>query len=234
MSKSKYNVVAPDDYVSKYGADVVRLFLMFIGPWEQGGPWNPRGVEGVVRFLNRVKSLVNEPVEPKGEPTAAGIRDLQRAVHQALRKVSGDLERFSFNTVVSTLMELSNAMQRLRQTAVAGTPEWRDAQEKLVLMLAPIAPHQAEELWEALGNPYSVHQQSWPQWSEELAAEDSMEIVVQVNGKLRDRITVPAGAVEEAVRQAVLASERVQEVLEGKQIRKFIYVPGKLVNLVIG
>ena len=113
-------------------------------------------MEGVVRFLNRVKSLVNEPAQPKGEPTAEGIRELQRAVHQALRKVSADLERFSFNTVVSTLMELSNTLQRLRQTAVAGTPEWRDAQEKLVLMLAPIAPHQAEELWEALGNSYNV------------------------------------------------------------------------------
>jgi leucyl-tRNA synthetase len=234
MSKSKYNVVAPDDYVGKYGADVVRLFLMFIGPWEQGGPWNPRGVEGVVRFLNRVKSLITEPAEPKGELTPTAVRDLQRAVHQALRKVSGDLERFSFNTVVSTLMELSNALQRLRQTAVAGTPEWRDAQEKLVLMLAPIAPHQAEELWEALGNPYSVHQQTWPQWSEELAAEDSVAIVVQINGKLRDRITVPAGADEETVRETVLAAEKVREALEGKQIRKFIYVPGKLVNLVIG
>ncbi|MGV3723250.1 MAG: leucine--tRNA ligase [Actinomycetota bacterium] len=233
MSKSKLNVVAPDDYVSKYGADVVRLFLMFIGPWEQGGPWNPRGVEGVVRFLHRVKSLVTETNPVAGEASPPQVRELQRAVHQALRKVTGDMERFSFNTIVSALMGLSNTLQSLRHTPVSATPEWRDAQEKLVLMLAPIAPHQAEELWESLGGGYSVHQQPWPEWSEELAAEDALEIVVQVNGKLRDRITVAVDADEAAVRAAAEAAEKVRVALDGKQLRKFIYVPGKLVNFVV-
>jgi len=234
MSKSKLNVVAPDDYVSKYGADVVRLFLMFIGPWEQGGPWNPRGVEGVVRFLHRVKSLIIDHVPVTGEVSPRQVRELQRAVHQALRKVSGDMERFSFNTIVSALMGLSNTLQSLRSTPISGTPEWRDAQEKLVLMLAPIAPHQAEELWESLGGAYSVHQQRWPEWSEELAAEDALEIVVQVNGKLRDRVTVPVDADEAAVRAAAQASEKVHAALEGMQLRKCIYVPGKLINFVVG
>jgi len=235
MSKSKGNAVPPDDLVRQYGADTIRLFLMFIGPWEQGGPWNPRGVEGVSRFLTRVWSLVTEPVAPASAPAdAAQVRELQRAVHQALRKVTLDLERFSFNTMVSALMELSNALQKLRTTPVAGTPEWNDALEKLVLMLAPAAPHTAEELWERLGNGYSVHQQTWPQWSEELAAEDVLEVAVQVNGKVRERLSVPAGADEATVRELALATEKVVAAMEGKQLRKFIYVPGRLVNLVVG
>jgi leucyl-tRNA synthetase len=266
MSKTKLNVVAPDEYVRKYGADVVRLFFMFIGPWEQGGPWNPRGVEGVARFLNRVWALVTETsvaqafqpaaVEqmgsqaeppgsragkpaPRGEPApqgepAAQVKELQRAVHQTLRKVTGDLDRFSYNTMVSALMELTNTLQRLRQTPVVETPEWQDALETLVLMLAPSAPHLAEELWEHLGKSYSVHQKAWPQWSEELAAEETLEIVVQVNGKVRDRLTVAVDAGEEAVREAALQSAKVQDEMAGKQVRKVIYVPGRLVNVVIG
>jgi leucyl-tRNA synthetase len=243
MSKSKLNVVAPDEYVQKYGADVVRLFLMFIGPWEQGGPWNPRGVEGVVRFLNRVWALVTEtgpstlnaqrPRPETGDPRPE-TRDLQRALHQTIRKVTGDMERFSFNTVVASLMELSNTLQRLRSTPVAGTPVWNEALEKLVLLMAPVAPHLAEECWERLGKPYSVHQRPWPAWREELAAEDTVEVGVQVNGKLTDRIRVPTAADEDTVRAAALASERIQAAVEGKQIRRFIYVPGRLVNLVVG
>jgi leucyl-tRNA synthetase len=242
MSKSKLNVVSPDEYVRQYGADVVRLYLMFIGPWEQGGPWEPRSVEGIVRFLNRVWSLVTEPAPAAGEASAAQLRDLQRAVHQTVRKVTGDIERYSFNTMTAALMELTNTLQKLRSTPVANAPEWREALEKLVLLLAPSAPHLAEELWERLGNAhtgvrmdaYSVHRQPWPAWSEELAAEETIEIVVQVNGKLRDRLTVPADADEAAVREAALGSEKVREALDGKQLRKFIYVPGRLVNLVVG
>lgn len=239
MSKTKLNVVAPDEYVERYGADVVRLFLMFIGPWEQGGPWNPRGVEGIVRFLNRVWALVVEPLpapaegSPAEEPALEQVRALQRAAHQTLRKVTGDLERFSFNTVVSALMELTNTLHRARNTPVAGTPAWQEALEFLVLMLAPVAPHLAEELWERMGRPYSVHQQAWPRWSEELAAEETLEIVVQVNGKLRDRLVVPADADEAFIRQAALESRKVQEALNGRTVRKVVYVPGRLVNVVV-
>jgi leucyl-tRNA synthetase len=235
MSKSKGNATAPDEYVQRYGADVVRQFLMFIGPWEQGGPWNPRGVEGVSRFLNRVYSLVTDsPSEPSGAPDPGELRTLQRATHQTIRSVTADVERFSFNTMIANLMKYANSLQELRGSSVSGTPEWRQALETIALLLAPSAPHLAEELWEELGNAYSIHRHPWPKWSEELAAEDSVEIVVQINGKVRDKVSVPPDADETAVRELVLASPRVREALEGKQIRKFIYVPGRLVNLVIG
>jgi leucyl-tRNA synthetase len=234
MSKSKLNVVAPDDYTGRYGADVVRLFLMFIGPWEQGGPWNPRSVDGIQRFLNRVWSVVTDEYPEAAGADPDAVRDLQRTVHQTLRKVTGDIERFSFNTMVAALMSLSNTLQSLRSTAVAGTPAWREALELLTLMLAPIAPHLAEEMWERLGKPYSVHTTAWPEWSEELAAEDAIEIPVQINGKLRSKVSVPPNADEASVREIVHADDKVQEALTGKQLRKFIYVSGRLVNLVIG
>ncbi len=233
MSKSKLNVIAPDDYVQKYGADVVRLFLMFIGPWDQGGPWNPRGVEGIVRFLNRVWAIATETAEaPRGGAEPGAVRELLRAVHRTLRKVTEDYQRFAFNTAIAAMMELTNALYRLRESA-AGAPEWRDAIEKLVLMLAPIAPHLAEELWERLGRPYSVHLQPWPQWIEEYAAEETVEIAVQIDGRVRERLRVPVGADEASVREAVLRSEKVRAALEGREIRKFVYVPGRLVNLVV-
>jgi len=234
MSKSRLNVVAPDDYVQKYGADVVRLFLMFIGPWEEGGAWNPRGIEGVQRFLNRAWTLATEPCADGREPDAGRTRELQRAVHQTLRKVTGDFERFSYNTAVAALMELGNALQR--GSAAGGVPaaEWNRAITLMVLMLAPLAPHIAEELWERLGNAYSVHEQPWPAWDETLAAESTVEVAVQVNGKLRDRLVVAADASEAAVRDAALASEKVRAAIGGKPLRKCIYVPGRLVNLVVG
>lgn len=235
MSKSKLNVISPDDYAGRYGADVARLFLMFIGPWEQGGPWNPRGVEGIVRFVHRVWTLVTEPAPAvTGSPDPTAVRTLQRLVHQTLRKITHDYERYSFNTAVAALMELLNGLQRAKGTAVSSDPAWSEAMELLVLMLAPIAPHLAEELWEQLGRPYSVHQQSWPGFSEELAADDAIDIVIQVNGKLRDRIRVSPQADEATVREAALACEKVVEALAGKQLRKLVYVPGRLVNLVIG
>jgi leucyl-tRNA synthetase len=241
MSKSKFNVIAPDEYVERYGADVVRLFLMFIGPWEQGGPWSPRGVDGVVRFLNRCWSLASEApgagadarVGSESGTHAAAVRELQRATHQTLRKVTHDLERFSFNTMVAALMEFTNTLQRLRSTSVAATPAWREALETLALMLAPGAPHLAEEMWEALGRPFSIHRARWPAWSEELAAEETVEIVVQVNGRLRERLRVPVGADEAEVRRHVAASQKLAAELAGKAERKFIYVPGRLVNIVV-
>ena len=233
MSKSRFNVVAPDEYVRKYGADVVRLFLMFLGPWEQGGAWNPRGVEGIVRFLNRVWTLVTEPQDSVPRASAEDIRALQRALHQTLRKVTRDYERFSFNTAIAALMELVNTLFRLRPAVPADSPEWCEARRVLVLMLAPIAPHLAEEVWERLGGTYSVHQQPWPEWDESLAADEEIEIAVQVNGKVRDRIRLPVGAGEDTVRAAVLGQARIRELLETASLRKFIYVPGRLVNLVV-
>ncbi len=233
MSKSKGNVVAPDDYVRRYGADVVRVFLMFIGPWELGGPWNPRAVDGVVRFVNRVWTLVSDSAAAATAPGTAEDRELRRAVHQTLRKVTSDHERFSFNTMISALMELTNTCYRLR-AACLGTPAWGEAMRTLTLMLAPVAPHLAEELWAVLGGEFSVHVQTWPRWDDALAADDTIEIVVQVNGKVRDRLTVPADASEEHVTGLATSAEKVRAAIGTAAIRKLIYVPGRLINIVAG
>jgi leucyl-tRNA synthetase len=232
MSKSRGNVVRPDSLVEEHGADAVRVFLLFIGPWDQGGPWNPQGFEGVVRFLNRAWTVVTTPAaaQPAADPDSE--RALRRVTHQTIRKVGADLQGFSFNTAVAALMEFVNALMRARKRGAAGSPAYREAIETLALLLAPIAPHLAEELWERLGRPYSVHEQPWPHWSAELAAEETIEIVIQVNGKLRDRLHLPVGLGEEELRRQALASAKVQAAIGAREPRKVIVVPNKLVNVV--
>ncbi|MDW8058501.1 MAG: leucine--tRNA ligase [Thermomicrobium sp.] len=234
MSKSRGNVVDPDDLVARLGADTVRLYLMFIGPWSQGGPWSSRGVAGVQRFLQRVWSLVNEtldiPVDLEDDEQA---RSLRRLVHRTIKQVTDDFETFSFNTAIARMMELVNELSRLRETPVVRMPVWREALETLVLLLAPGAPHIAEELWERLGKPYSVHLQAWPTYDPELAAEETIELVVQVNGRVRDRLQVPVDIGEQEVVARAQESERVRSYLAGKRIERVIYVPGRLVNFVV-
>jgi leucyl-tRNA synthetase len=263
MSKSKGNVVLPDTLVKQAGADAVRLFLMFIGPWDQGGPWNPRGFDGIVRFLNRVWTVAALPLRapgsalrveenggayaeqgagaaPRGagsaEPGAASeasTRALRRLTHQTIRKVTEDFDRYAFNTQVAALMEFVNGLMKARETPVAGTPAWDEAIETLALLLAPSAPHIAEELWERLGRPYSVHLQPWPTWDPELASDDTVEVVIQVNGKLRERLNLAPGLSREELEAQALATEKVQSALAGKPPRKVIVVPDKLVNVVV-
>lgn len=234
MSKSRGNVVDPDDLVARLGADTVRLYLMFIGPWSQGGPWSSRGVAGVQRFLQRVWVLVNEtrdvPVQLEDEDEA---RALRRLLHRTIKQVTDDFETFSFNTAIARMMELVNELSRLRETPVVQMPVWREALETLVLLLAPGAPHIAEELWERLGKPYSVHQQAWPAYDPELAAEETLELVIQVNGRVRDRIVVPVTISEEEAVARARAAERVQAYLTGRRIERVVYVPGRLVNIVV-
>jgi leucyl-tRNA synthetase len=233
MSKSRGNVVDPDALVSEIGADAVRLFLMFIGPWELGGPWNSRGIEGVNRFLQRVWAVVREPNRRDAPPlTEEGARDLRRQVHKTVRQVTGDFERFAFNTALARLMELTNALMKSSAGGLADA--YREAQRVLVSLLAPMAPHMAEELWEALGETESVHLAPWPAYDEALARDDVITLVVQVNGKVRDKLEAPAGIDEAAAREIALASERVRQALQDKAIRKAIYVPGRLLNLVVG
>jgi leucyl-tRNA synthetase len=235
MSKSKGNVVLPDSLVEQAGADAVRLFLMFIGPWEQGGPWNPRGFDGIVRFLNRVWTVATTArPSPNGQrPAAEEERALRRLTHQTIRKVSEDIERFAFNTQVAALMEFVNGLMKVRETALVATPAWEEAIETLALLLAPSAPHIAEELWERLGRPYSVHLQNWPTWDPELAADETVAVVVQVNGKVREHLSVPPGLPREELEAKALATEKVQAALAGKPARKVIVVPDKLVNVVV-
>ena len=232
MSKSRGNVVNPDDYVGGMGVDTVRAYLMFIGPWDSGGPWNPQGIEGVHRFLHRVWHLLVDPRAPAsaGDGAAAGVR---RTVHQTLRRVTEDLEGFRFNTALAALMECTNALYRAREMGAAATAEWAPAMRTVVLMLAPFAPHLAEELWQRLGEPYSVHQQAWPAWDPSAVQEDTITLVLQVNGRVRDRVQVPAGMDDARLRETALASEKVRRFIDGMQVQDVIVVRGKLVNVVV-
>ncbi len=234
MSKSRGNVISPDDLVDRYGADTVRGYLMFGWRWELGGPWDSKGIEGLVRFLNRVWDCVLEPGSgSQGEASEAEIRALRRRLHQAIRKATEDMESLSFNTYIANLMELNNGLLKAKEEPVYGTEAWDEAVESLILLLAPACPHIAEELWQRIGRPYSVHQQAWPTWDPDVAAEETITLIVQVNGKVRDRIEVPVDVPEETARELALATDGVARHTEGKRIVKVIVVPGKLVNVVV-
>ncbi len=233
MSKSKKNVVAPDDLVAAYGADIVRAYLMFGWRWEQGGPWDSQGIEGVVRWINRIWNLVLDAPRSEGKPGEPEERELRRAMHTAIKAVTEDMDAFSFNTTIARLMEYTNALSKAKSAAWGGAV-WEEAVASLLLLLAPIAPHFAEELWSVhLGKPYSIHQQAWPTWDEAMLAADTLEIPVQVNGKVRGRVVVPATADETAIKDAALADEAIRRHIEGKQILKVIVPNGKLVSIVV-
>lgn len=231
MSKSRGNVIAPDDLVKRYGADTVRAYLMFFARWELGGPWNSSGIEGTARWIRRVWALFTEPAQ-KGKPDPQMLRSLRRKLHQTLRNVTHDFETFEFNTVISALMELLNEMYKAREQGAFGTPEWNEVLDIYLRMMAPACPHVAEELWMRLGKKYSIHQQPWPAVDDEAAAEEEITLVLQINGKVRDRIQVPADITEDRAREIALASEIVQKHLNGKPPKKVILVPGRLVNIV--
>jgi leucyl-tRNA synthetase len=233
MSKSRGNVVAPDVLVNKYGADTVRAYIMFFARWEMGAPWDSQGIEGTARWIRRTWTLFTDPTQP-GSASDETKKNLRRRVHQTLRKVTHDFENFEFNTIISSLMELMNEMYKAREAGAAGSPEWKEAQEIYLKMLAPVAPHIAEELWtNHLGKPYSIHQQMWAKVDEAAAKEDVIELPVQINGKVRDRITVAADASEDEIKSAALASEIVKKYLEGKEPKKVIVAKGRLVSIVV-
>jgi leucyl-tRNA synthetase len=232
MSKRWGNVVAPDTLVDRFGADSVRAYLMFFARWEMGAPWSYSGIEGVSRWLRRVWILFTDPIE-RGIPDPAVLRSLRRKVHQTLRQVTHDFEDFEFNTIVSGLMELLNEMYKARENGAAGTSEWEEAVGIYIKMMAPVTPHIAEELWAFRGKSYSIHQQSWPEVDQEAALDEMITLIVQVDGKLRDRILVPADVTEEAAKSAALESEVIQRFLSGKSPRKVIIVPRRLVNIVL-
>ncbi|MCL6430139.1 MAG: leucine--tRNA ligase [Anaerolineae bacterium] len=237
MSKSRGNVVNPDDYVRTLGADAVRAYLMFIGPWELGGSWNSRGIEGISRFLNRVWGLVLDPTPRQGSATGEErerrIAEVWRATHKTIRTCTEHMEGFRFNVYIAALMEYTNTLLRLREAGLGGTEAWSEAIRTLVLLLAPITPHLAEELWERIGGAYSVHQQRWPEWDERLAADEMITLVVQVNGKVRDRLQVPADIAADDAKALALASAGAKRHMDGKTVRDVIYVSGKLVNIVV-
>ncbi len=231
MSKSRGNVISPDNLVQAYGADAVRAYLMFFARWELGAPWNSSGIDGTMRWLRRVWAMVLKPGSGKADEDT--IRNLRRKVHQTVQQLTRDFENLQFNTTVSGMMELLNEMVKAKQAGAYGTKAWDEAIDIYLRMLAPIAPHIAEELWAELGKPYSVHTQSWPEADEEAAKDDVITLIVQINGKLRDRIEVPAGISKEDAKAKALASDKVAKYLEGKEPRKVIVVPGRLVNIVL-
>ena len=250
MSKSRGNVVNPDEFVARFGADAVRVYLMFLGPWDQGGDWDDAGIQGPVRWLQRLWNLALQP--PARTPNAGSARTpnagsarttdtdpasaqrLRRAAHQMIRRVTEDVERFHFNTMIAALMECTNLLARERDAAPVDGAAWNEAIDALLLCLAPSAPHLCEELWAYRGRPYSVHQQPWPVWDPAWTATEQITLVVQVNGKVRDRLTLPAGISESEARAAAEASANVAAFTAGRAVRKVVYVPDKLINLVVG
>jgi leucyl-tRNA synthetase len=209
---------------------------MFGYRWDQGGPWSSGGIEGSARWLNRVWSLIVEDGEHRAksaERDANAERELRRATHKTIKRVTADFAGFEFNTIVSALMELSNTLIKAKETPVYSTEAWNEAIRALLLMMAPVTPHIAEELWSRLGYSYSIHQQTWPTFDEAAAADEVITLAVQVNGKVRDRVQVPADASEETVREKALALPVIRKYTDGKQIAKVIYAPGRLVNIVV-
>jgi leucyl-tRNA synthetase len=233
MSKSRGTQVNPDELIELHGSDTMRLHLMFLGPWDQGGPWNDRALNGMERFLRRVFDLVQLTTTAPDRPGGTSDGDaIVRLTHRTIKKVTNDLEQFQFNTQIAAMIEMTNDLMRQRDSDLVGTPEWRFAVTTLVSLLAQSAPHLGEEMWELLGQPYSVHTQPWPEFDEALTVDAQVEIAIQVNGKPRDRITVPSDATEEQVTSLALASERVQAHMQGREPKKIIYVPNRLINIV--
>jgi leucyl-tRNA synthetase len=241
MSKSKRNVVEPSTLVERYGADTARLFSLFAAPPEKDLDWSEQGVEGSFRFLSRVYRLVAareaalrdaKPAETYGEASKA----IRKVTHKTLRKVTGDIEEKShFNTAISAIMEMVNFLYLVPDSDWEGgetSSALKEAVERLLLMLAPFAPHLAEELWSRTGHDDLVCRQKWPEWDREAAREETIEVVIQINGKLRSKLTVEPDASEESIRAAALADPKIIEHLAGKPVRKVVYVPGKLVSIV--
>jgi leucyl-tRNA synthetase len=243
MSKSKGNIVDPEDMINRYGADTTRLFILFAAPPEKDLEWQEEGVEGGYRFLHRVWRLVYELRDGiAGQPSPAvgtdlypELGELRHKAHKTIKKVTADIERFHFNTAIAAIMELVNHIYQTKE-GIEATPQatsvWRETVEALIVLLSPFCPHIAEELWEALGHDESVIKAPWPQYDQEAIIEEEVIVVVQVNGKLRDRLRIPVSAEEEKVKEMALASPKVRRHIEGKEVRKTIFVPKKLVNIV--
>ena len=232
MSKSRGNVITPDTYVSQQGADAVRAYLMFVGPWESGGEWIDRGLVGISRWLNRVWSLVLEGYQSHSVDQEAQ-QELRRLLHKTIKRVTHDMEQFRFNVMLAALMEFTNHLAKVKENGSVSKADWAEAVEKLILMLAPGTPHLAEELWQRTSHAYSIHNQRFPSWDEALTHDEEITLIIQVNGKLRDKVTAPVSLSEAEARELALGREKVRSSTEGKQVANVIYVPGRLVNIVV-
>lgn len=238
MSKSKGNVVSPEEIVAKYGADTARTFILFAAPPDRDLDWSDQGVEGAYRFLGRVWRMIEQHREvlatrPKVKAEGPVEKKLRQVLHATIKKVTEDIgQRYQFNTAIAAIMELVNAIYAYPEEADAGIK--CQAMETVLLLLAPIAPHITEELWQRIGHTASIHTETWPTYDPSALIENEVEVVIQINGKLRDKIIVPRGIERKELEQLVLQRDKVQEQLAGKTIRKWVVVPEKLVNLVVG
>ena len=237
MGKRYGNAVTPDDIIEQgYGADSLRLYEMFIGPYDQGVDWNPNGIDGTKRFLNRVWALVQDQLEATSGSVSQdkdATASVAKTVHKTIKKVTLDLEDFGFNTAIAAMMECVNELYKLKTTVALGSKEWQENLKLVVQILAPFAPHITEELWQQLGGVGSVHVSEWPAFNSKLVTDDTVTIVVQVNGKLRAQLKVDVDAHEQEVVEQAQQDDNVTKYLENKQVIKTVYVPSKLVNFVV-
>lgn len=237
MSKSKGNIVSPEDILAQYGADTARLFILFAAPPDRDLEWNDRAVEGCYRFINRVWRLVGYYIEDeRANGEAAAEKELRRLTHTTIKRVTDDIsKRFNFNTAISSIMEMVNGLYHYRETVGQKvTPAVQEGIETLILLMAPITPHIAEEMWAETGHSGSVHAQKWPEVDERALAVDEVEMVVQVNGKLKARIVVGTDLDKDSIMEVAMQEQKVQDAIADKTVRKTIVVPGKLVNIVVG
>ena len=232
MSKSRGNVITPDSMVAAHGADALRVYELFMAPFDQDIQWSGEGITGARRFLNRVWDLYAHTDSGRSE-AASNDPELERLLHLTIRRVTGRLESFRFNTAISALMEFANALGARQRSGGGQTVSFLRSLEALLVLLAPVAPHIAEELWQRTGRAGSVHRQSWPAWDPALAREESLQVAVQVNGRVRAVVDVPLDAGEEQVRTLALSQPKVRQQIGEQVIRNIIYVPGKVINLVI-
>ncbi|MHB1484096.1 MAG: leucine--tRNA ligase [Saccharofermentanales bacterium] len=238
MSKSKGNTICPDDYILRHGSDVFRMYLGFGFAYTDGGPWSDSGVKAIAKFISRIENLVNEVRQNAGrikdfEPCSAE-KELQYARHYTIKSVSADAAKFQFNTSIARMMELLTAINKYQASNNEYLhPVLMDTVKDMILLLAPFAPHFAEEMWELSGNSFSIFQQPWPQFDEKAMILDEVEIAVQINGTLKLHVTIPADADQDAVKSIILADDTAQKLLENKSIVKFIYIKGRLANLVV-
>ncbi|HTI13171.1 MAG TPA: leucine--tRNA ligase [Dictyobacter sp.] len=233
MSKSRGNVEAPDGYVSKYGADTVRCYMMFIGPFEAGGSFKADNLEGIWRFINRVWNVVGDSwIETPDNKQTSESKTIERLRHKTIKRVTEDLSNFRFNTALAALMEFNNVLIKQQHDDVARSSAYQQALTTLLQLLSPFAPHVTEELWHQTGHTESIHATEWPAYEEEMTKDEAFTLVIQVNGKVRERIEVGADISEDQVRQIALNNPRVQSFIGDATIQKFIYIPGRLVNIV--
>jgi leucyl-tRNA synthetase len=228
MSKSKGNVINPDEYIQKYGADSVRMYLMFLGEATQGGDWRDAGMAGMFRFINRVWSIAEKIIKKGGKKSQDA--DVLKIMHKTIKRAGDDLEKLKFNTSIASIMEYVNSLYEFE---AAKKDIGVDAVEALAKLLAPLAPHLAEELWSALGNKKSIHMEAWPEYVAALVEEGEYDLIIQINGKMRDKIRVSKKLERPEIEKLTMARDTIKKHINGKEIKKIILVPNRLINIVI-